>query len=277
MKTALILVVKGMLVGVANIIPGVSGGTIALLTGTYSQLTTAIASFSRLKPQEWKTHLPFLVPFMIGGGLGIFGFAKALSALYARYPEQVNFFFLGIVAASLPALLKTLDTKPKVSYWLLFLLGFAITLFFGILEKTSIELALAESTMRSLSLGYALKLFASGIIAATTMIIPGISGSFMLLLLGEYHNILGFVKEFYIVGLALVALGALTGLLGGAKILSKLLSRHLNSTLMFICGLILASLYILYPGITLTWQSLIPDVLLLTLGFYITLRFSKIH
>ena len=270
------LVLKGAGIGMANVIPGVSGGTVALLLGIYNELTEAVGNFLTASwKQKWQ-YLLFLIPLAIGGAAAILVFARILEWLYTAYPQQVGFFFLGLVAAGFPALLKNLDEKPGKTGWLLFALAFAGTLALGIMDRQTVRADAAQAVLPSLSAAYAVKLFVSGLLAAASMVVPGISGSFVMLLLSEYHNIIGFINAMNLPVLGIFALGAIAGLVAVARLINMLLNRFKEPTMMAILGLVLASLYVIWPGITWSILPLTADLLLFAAGGFIVWRFARV-
>lgn len=275
LKKAVVLGVKGACIGAANVIPGVSGGTIALLLGIYHELAEAVGC---LLGASWKKRLEyarFLVPVFSGAGLSILIFSHGVVWLYERFPEQLGFFFLGLVAASLPALLRELKGRPRARSWLLFSLGFALTLGLGIMDRLLPASEAAGGTLPALSPVYAAKLFVSGAAAAAAMVAPGISGSFLLMLMGEYYHILGFINAMALPTLFVFGSGVLVGLVVAAKLVSALLSRYFEATMMCIVGLVLASLYVVWPGLTVAPLPLTMNLLAFCLGAALVLGFSR--
>ncbi len=277
------VVFKGVLIGMANVIPGLSGGTVALLTGLYSHLTEAVGNFFLVSWKKRWSYLRFLSFVVAGAIVGIWLFAKMLTRLYESYPEPVGFFFLGLVAATLPALLKDLPREERASKrgWVLFLIGFLITFSLGFI-KQKMGVAGEEEGFSSLftpitTVRDGLFLFFVGVVASATMIIPGISGAFILLLLGVYYRILAFVDQYYLLGIFVVGLGAVVGIVLFAKILNFLLVRYQTLSVFFITGLIVASLSILYPGITVTVKSIVVDFLALSAGGFLVFRFAHLR
>lgn len=275
LKKALALGVKGACIGVANVIPGVSGGTVALLLGIYHELAEAVGG---MLGAGWKKRLEyarFLLPVFLGAGLSILIFSRGVEWLYERFPEQLGFFFLGLVAASLPALLRELKGRPRAGSWLLFGLGFALTLGLGLMDRLLPAAEAAGGALPALSPAYAAKLFASGAAAAAAMVAPGISGSFLLMLMGEYYHILGFINAMALPALLVFGTGVVVGLVGAARLISALLSRYFEATMMCIVGLVVASLYVVWPGLTAAPLPLAMDLLAFCLGAALVLGFSK--
>ncbi len=239
---------KGIAMGSADVVPGVSGGTIALLVGIYDEL---IASISHAGSREllqifrrgglaryWeKVHGGFLVALILGVGTAIFSLAKLIGHLLDTYPEYVWSFFFGLILASI------LFVGREVGRWgvpqvLVLLLGVAA----GWYISTASPLAAGGA---SSFLGY----FAAGAVAICAMVLPGISGSFILLLLGKYRAILGAIHSLDFAVLLPVALGAVLGLLSFARLLSWLLSRWRSTTMATLTGFIIGAIVRVWP-----WQ-----------------------
>ena len=133
------------------------------------------------------------------------------------------------------------------------------------------------STGYNLNLAYSIKLILAGALAGGAMVIPGISGSLLLVMIGEYYNILGFVNNRVILPILFVGVGAVIGIVGFAKIIDKLLKNHRDNTLYFIIGLIIASLIEIWPGFTLTSTNGILNIITLSLGVYVVQLMKKLE
>lgn len=239
---------KGMAIGVANIIPGVSGGTIALILGIYSKLTEAVGEFLTNKEKRF-SYFKFLFQIGLGAGLGIVLFAKVVKYLYDVYPQSTNFFFLGLIVASVPLIIKTGNNmKISVKKSVFFGLGFFIVLFFIIINKNMDHSIINKGLDLNINMFYLGKLFICGAIAAGAMIIPGISGSFLLILLGEYYNILEFINNGKIIPLVIMGIGMIFGIFIFSKLIDFLLKKYTGITFYFILGLVLASIIEIWPG-----------------------------
>ncbi len=270
-------IVSGALIGIANIIPGVSGGTVALLLGVYEKLTESIGDFITSSREKKIKIFKFLFQISIGVIIGILAFAKIIDLLYKNYKEGTSFLFLGLIIGSLPLVLTYRDNEKINKYgklWFLFglllMISFIFLQSFYSNEKTS-------NDIYQLTIGYIIKLIFSGALAGGAMVIPGISGSLLLVMLGEYYNILGFINNQMIIPIAFVGIGALIGIVGFAKIINKLLKAYRDNTLYFIIGLIVASLVEIWPGFTLTLSKGITNIIIFLLGIYIVKLMKKLE
>ncbi len=237
-------VVKGIAMGAANVIPGVSGGTIALITGIFERLIDALKSFDitalRLllkgKFKEFAEHIDlyFLIALFTGVGIAIISLARLFEFLFKNYPVYIWAFFFGLVLASVYYVAKTVK-KWSLSAVISFLAGAAIALTITFLKPGT-----EDSSF--------LYLLLCGVVAICSMILPGLSGSFVLLLMGNYKLVMvDAVNEMNLQVLLPVAIGAVGGLLLFSHFLSWLLKKYHNQTIATLAGFILGSLGILWP------------------------------
>ena len=243
----LMVALKGFLMGAANVIPGVSGGTIAFLTGIYQELIESIKAiggknlgllFKGKFAQFWKAiNGNFLLALAIGILLSIFSLAKLMTHVLEVYPIQTWAFFFGLVLVSTVYMIRQLK-DIKLTGWLAMAVGIAC----------GVALCLVAPSQTGNSLPF---IFICGAIAMCTMILPGISGSFVLVLLGKYAYMLEAVGNLDIVVLAVFLLGAIIGLLAFSHAFSWLLKKAYNGTMMFLSGLMLGSLVKVWPWKTL--------------------------
>lgn len=239
MKEKIKYVFYGIIMGIANVIPGVSGGTMAIILNFYDRLMESIT----FNLKVIKKNISFLVPLGIGLVIGILGLSKVMNVLLSDYPTQTYFAFIGIIIGSLPLIwskAKRSDKKIQASSWiaLIITLAIMISLAFFSSDKDA-----APIKYTSFSIEACIMCFISMTIGASTMIIPGISGSMMLLIMGMYGTVFGFViSDLYIPLLIPTALGAVVGLFGGAKLITILLNKYEQLTYMAILGLLVGSM-----------------------------------
>jgi putative membrane protein len=232
------LIWKGALFGVANIIPGVSGGTLAVITGVYDQFMEAIGHFVK----HWK----FLFFYMIGAGIGIVGGSFSLETLFERWPAPTLFCFMGFILGGLPLLWKrsTLSLKGSKSWIIGFLISFTLVVLMRfLLNPTETE------PMRDVNLSVAIAIFLSGAAAASAMVVPGISGSFLLLLFGMYTTYVTAITEMNFIIIIVAGLGIVAGLLVTARVITFFLERFHKGTYGVILGLVCGSVIALWPGV----------------------------
>jgi len=236
------LAIKGFLIGIAETMPGVSGGTLALILGIYKELIESISSFGnsslkllmtlRLKDFALKVNLDFLLPIIIGMVLGGYIFSFVILFFLENYPFFLKALFSGLMIGSL-IFGSIKPNKRNKSFYYGFLCSFFVFTLYGssLLEFSDI------------TLGY---IFLSGFIAVCALILPGISGSFILLILGVYSFIIRAVNELDFLVLAVFFLGCLTGLLIFVRVIRSLYNRNENGVIGLFSGLILFSIPILW-------------------------------
>lgn len=251
MKNALMLYIKGMAMGAVDVVPGFSGGTVALIVGIYDKLLQSFASIpvafmhfirGRIKDAWSSCNASFLLVLILGILTSIFTLARAISYLMEAHPVLLWAFFFGLVLVSVYLV------GREVAVWTLgrlalFVLGLALALW--VTMAAPMQLVATPMT-----------LFFAGAIAISAMILPGISGSFILVLLGLYPVVLGAVKNLDFATLAIFSAGCLLGLMSFSRVLSWLLQHARDITLAFLTGVMLGSLSKVWPWKqTLTWQT----------------------
>ena len=239
-------IIAGIAVGIANVIPGVSGGTIAVVFGAYSDLIGAASLDIKTIKANFKIYL-----CLFGGmGLGALLFARLFRLVYERFPVQTNFFFVGLIVGSIFIIFDLVREKEKESsftkvskiVWFFIGLSIMLTLYF-------FKGAAASSTaaIETLSLGNFILLFLIGFAGAAAMVIPGISGSFLLLILGAYYTVIKAITDFNIPVLIPIGLGVLTGFILSARLIGFLMEKFPKITYAFILGLVLGSVRHMLP------------------------------
>ena len=244
---------RGAAMGTADLVPGVSGGTVALITGIYPRILGAVTSVDaaaiRLLFQgQWSglwRHVDgaFLLPLMLGIASAIFGLAGTLKVLLETQPLFVWSFFCGLVLVSSLSLIRTEITRLTPTIVTMALLGVVAMLVLGLGPGVSFP---------QHSAGF----FVAGLFGICAMILPGISGSFILLLLGMYGPIITAVADREAVPLLIFAAGCGFGLLSFSRFLSFVLSRARSATLALLVGFLLGSLVILWP-----WQEVLQTTI----------------
>ncbi|MFI3284471.1 MAG: DUF368 domain-containing protein [Erysipelotrichaceae bacterium] len=268
-------VLFGLLMGVANVIPGVSGGTMAIILNFYDRLMESIT----LNFKVIKKNLGFLIPLGIGVAIGIVGLSKIMGYLLSNYATQTYSGFIGVVLGSLPLIYhKAKGSKHRVSTvsWIPFLITFGIMVVLSMMGGTESS---NEILFTTLSVKSFVVIFICMAIATVTMIIPGISGSLILIIMGMYETIyVQVIGNFDIPLLIPAGLGAVFGILGGAKLISFLLAKYQQFTYMAILGLLVGSLVELYmnSGLVFTFNAtLISSLIAGVILFVVIYWFSK--
>lgn len=237
------LVARGLAMGAADVVPGVSGGTIAFITGIYEELIDTIGGvnfklLSTLRKEGLKAFWSqlngnFLVALFLGIGISIASLAKLITYLLDNYPILVWSFFFGLVTASI------LLVGKQVKKW-----NFASVFAFVLGSGIAYWITILPPMQQADASWY---IFISGMIAICAMILPGISGSFILLLLGSYQTVLTAIKEVDLIKIATFGLGCIIGLLSFSKFLKWLFSKYENFTVAVLAGFLLGSLNKIWP------------------------------
>ena len=241
----LTLLLKGVCMGAADVIPGVSGGTMALILGIYQKLIDAIKSFdlawlkglSRLDARIILTrpHFGFLIPLCTGIAFSLFFFTRVVSlpVLLQAHPEPIYGLFFGLIFGSILILLEELRQGGPINY---LVLSAGVAAGFVVFNMVPVETPEA---------GWFI--FLSGMLAICAMILPGISGSFILLMLKKYTYVFNAIGYLQFSVLVPFALGAATGLVLFSRFLSYLLHEHYRGTMLVITGILVASLWVIWP------------------------------
>mgnify|MGYP000420078718 CR=1 FL=1 len=237
---------SGVFMGAADIVPGVSGGTIAFILGVYERLISALSGVNKESIQLLlKADIKGLWRHFDGTFLAVLGFgiltslallSGAISYALEFYPRYLSSFFLGLILASAALLSKDVPQFQK-HHGVMMLLGVGFGVFIALLSPSNIDAT-------------PLMVIVSGMIAICAMLLPGISGSFILLMLGMYGPVLLAVKSLQLDILSLFALGALLGLLSFSKFLKYLMTYFKEVTISFLIGVMLGSVLKIWPWVT---------------------------
>jgi len=243
LRTFIILAVKGFLMGAANVIPGVSGGTMALILGIYEELINAIRSINlkfvrlvtqlNIKEALSSVSWPFLLPIGLGVLLATLSLAEILSWLLDRYPVIVWSFFFGLIVSSV------ITVSRVIKQWRILTI---VAIVVGTITAYGLFGVIPVSTPNAPWF-----IFVSGFIAICAMILPGISGAYILVLLGKYHYILKALNNKDFFTLFIIGAGALVGLISFAQILGWLLKKYHDLTMAILIGLMCGSLRKIWP------------------------------
>lgn len=257
--------IKGAAVGGSLLIPGVSGGTMAMILGVYDTLIHSVSTFF----QNTKENLLFLLTFSGGAALGIFLFARPLLYLVETFRLPVMYFFMGAVAGGIPMILRKARISGITPAVILYpLLGILIVLLMDLLPA-----GLLSMDGRA-DMSHMLLLAAAGVVTAVALVLPGISVSYMLLMLGMYEDTMYAITEFYLPYLLPLGLGGLLGVILTTKILERALKNHTTGTYLIILGFVLGAVGKVFPGLP-EGIGLILCPLLFAVGFILLWRLSS--
>ena len=264
----LLLILKGMIIGIANIIPGVSGGTLMITLGIYQDVINTISHFF----QNFKKNLKFILLIGIGMVLSILVLSKIISVCLDKYPFPTTFFFIGLIIGGIPLLWKKVKASSyKFSNWLIFIITFSLIMVFTFLKNNELSVSFSDMNFS----GYVM-LVIIGIISAATMVIPGISGSFVLMLLGYYEPIINTIRDLTnmsllshnLIILIPFGIGIIIGIIGVSKLIEWLFNKYPIKTYYGVLGFVIASIIsIIKPLLsssTSIFQLIISIILVIT-------------
>lgn len=227
---------RGMVIGVAEIIPGVSGGTMAVLMNIYDESITAV---SRLKNQFKKSAL-FLLPLGLGMGVSILLLSRVIKSLLATYPMQMNALFLGLVVGIIPLLWRKATAQKVVKINIAPLVIMLVIMLWTTWMSFSSG-TIANAVITTMDTGTFIRFLSIGFLAAVCLILPGISGSMIMVIFGIYDSVITAISSFNVVMLVPVAVGVLLGIAFGSKVLAYFLRYFPQPTYFAICGLVIGS------------------------------------
>ncbi len=236
----------GIAVGIANIIPGVSGGTMLVIFDLFEKLTDAVSDVFKRKTDTRKESIIFILKVLLGTGLGIVAFAKILGFTLEHLEAETVFWFMGLILFSVPLVVNK-ELKNEKFNVVFFLIGVVII---GVLEFFNLKGMTNTVTESNSPLEY-LTLSGLGVVGGISMIFPGISGSMVMLVLGKYEMIRSYIDQIttldinVFIKLGVFGIGALIGVVVSSKLLSSLLKKHKGKTVSLILGFIIASALIL--------------------------------
>ena len=279
MKKNIILVIKGMIIGLANVIPGVSGGTLMITLGIYEQVIDTISHIRT----NLKNNLKFIIPLVIGIGLSLLLFSKIIGMSLEHFPLATTLFFLGLIIGGIPLLIKNINKNKdakKISNYVIAFISFAFIILFAMLKSGS------DVNLSNVSFLNMIILFMVGIIASATMVIPGISGSFVLMLLGYYKPIIDTVRGLTnfnllfhnVLILGIFGIGVLLGIVLVSKLIELLLHKFETKTYYAVLGFVLAScIAIIKPLFYINFSILemLIGIVLFLIGYVFAYRISR--
>ncbi len=265
--------IAGVVFGLANVIPGVSGGTMAVVFGVYERLINLIANLRA----KWRSELPFILAFGAGAGVGILAFGKLMKWILQNHAAEANAFFIGVILGSIPILVgfafKKTNGRAGKSKWVFnagniipLIVTFAIMIPMALAgDGSEAKSAAAAVEVTGFSLLNTLLYVIYGVIAVATMIIPGISGSFVMLLIGFYGTIIAAVADLNLLVLIPFAIGCVIGLFTVAKLIKWLLRKYPRPSYSAILGFVLGSILCIFPG----WRAMLAfwPILMVVVGF----------
>lgn len=257
----LIHIIKGVVIGIATLVPGVSGGTMAIILGVYDDIIHSISSFFK----DIKNNLIFLGTVGIGAVIGLLAFSRLmeLALLYFKFP--MVYLFIGVIIGGIPVLFKKASAEAiKAKDWIFFTIGLAIILIMSLYNGTIVNLANSTGVLQFVFL------FFAGIIIAVALILPGLSTSFMLLAIGLYEITLNAITTRNLSYLIPLGLGAAAGILGTTRALENCMKNKPKQTYLLILGFVTGSIadIVLETGLP-TGLNIILSIATLILGIVV--------
>lgn len=258
------IMLKGMIIGGTMLVPGVSGGTMAMILGIYDELIGSVSSFMKHKGESFR----FLLLFTAGGSLGMFLFSHPILYLIERFTMPALFFFMGAVAGGVPFIFRKAELKRFSWRGTLYIAaGIAIVITVSAIPVNGSDTEMAGDMKSSLFLA------AAGIAAAAALVLPGISVSYLLLIMGLYDETMAAISQVYTPFLIPLATGLVLGIIMTSKLLERAMLRFPQPAYLMILGFVLGSLEEVFPGLPRGGD--IPLCLLtFSVGALAILRFS---
>ncbi|HCX9389863.1 DUF368 domain-containing protein [Staphylococcus aureus] len=270
-------ILKGFAMGTSDLVPGVSGGTIALLLGIYNQF---IASISGIFSRRFWPSFTFLIPIIIGMLLAMGSLSNLFNYLLSQHHIPTMFFFGGLIIGIVPYLLKISNYKTSFTtkHYMMIIAGIAILIVITLMNNGDKH---AGETL-TLSTGLIIKYFIAGMCASSAMLLPGISGSFMLLVFGVYGTVMLAISEFVKLNFAglpillAVGFGVLAGFIISSKIIQYFLTHHKLMTFALIIGFVVGSLFAVFPGLPTNIVMWFVSLVVFIIGFIVSLTLGRI-
>ncbi|HCY7255546.1 TPA: DUF368 domain-containing protein [Staphylococcus aureus] len=270
-------ILKGFAMGTSDLVPGVSGGTIALLLGIYNQF---IASISGIFSRRFWPSFTFLIPIIIGMLLAMGSLSNLFNYLLSQHHIPTMFFFGGLIIGTVPYLLKISNYKTSFTtkHYMMVIAGIAILIVITLMNNGDKH---AGETL-TLSTSLIIKYFIAGMCASSAMLLPGISGSFMLLVFGVYGTVMLAISEVVKLNFAglpillAVGFGVLAGFIISSKIIQYFLTHHKLMTFALIIGFVVGSLFAVFPGLPTNIVMWFVSLVVFIIGFIVSLTLGRI-
>ncbi|HDF6266989.1 TPA: DUF368 domain-containing protein [Staphylococcus aureus] len=270
-------ILKGFAMGTSDLVPGVSGGTIALLLGIYNQF---IASISGIFSRRFWPSFTFLIPIIIGMLLAMGSLSNLFNYLLSQHHIPTMFFFGGLIIGIVPYLLKISNYKTSFTtkHYMMVIAGIAILIVITLMNNGDKH---AGETL-TLSTSLIIKYFIAGMCASSAMLLPGISGSFMLLVFGVYGTVMLAISEVVKLNFAglpillAVGFGVLAGFIISSKIIQYFLTHHKLMTFALIIGFVVGSLFAVFPGLPNNIVMWFVSLVVFIIGFIVSLTLGRI-
>lgn len=262
-------VVKGIIIGAGAILPGISSGVFCVIFGIYEKLINSILNLKN----DFKKNFFFLLPYVLGGAIGVFLFGNVLNYFFQSFPVPTKSLFLGFILGSIPTLLK--KANSNTGFRLHYLVYLAFTFVIGILSiqlEKVLPAFIGTSIIRNDLFYYVL----SGFFMSAGIVIPGVSSTVILMTFGVYSSYLEAISTLNFLVLIPLGVGVLMGCFILLKFIRWCFQKHYCETFYCIIGFVLGSVFVLNPGYSFNVQSFL-SILLLLFGFLIGLKLEKLE
>ena len=298
-------IIIGIIIGISNIVPGVSAGTMFVILGIFKKLIdqvglcldevkTMVKNITKFKEKNggiravgimfkniFMSQKTFLIPIAIGMIFAIYFVAKLFSILNLEQILYRNYIFLGLILGGIPALFKELKKgtdianikKRKISIYIFMIIGFAMMFVLYLLKVNGI--GLRKIGYEELSITMALPLFLVGAVAAASMVIPGISGSMVVLILGYYELMTVSISKLNMIFIIPFAIGILVGIMAILKLIKYLLDKHYTRTYSCIVGFVIGSLLMVFPGLPVGVMGYVITIVCIAIGIMLSYMVEK--
>ena len=252
--------IYGASLGATLLAPGLSVATLALVLGIYEKLLGSISDFFSSK---WKSTLPFLIPFGFGAFIAVIATSRLFSWAIDHYPHQLAFLFLGFIIGAIPLLLKTSKAKEnfKTRHIIPLIVVATLVACMTFLHPTQDAYAITQ-----LDAATVIRLLIAGALAATAMLLPGLSAALILLLVGAYATLTQAISDFNLPVVGITLIGMLIGLIISSKGIKHLLEHYTTLTYAISIGMVIGSVVVVFPGLPETALGILKSVLTFAVG-----------
>lgn len=258
LKNLIILFLKGIFIGGSMTVPGVSGGSIAIIFGIYNSLIDAVADFFKHKLKS----AILLLTVGLGGVVGILILSRPISSLLKTNPYETSFFFFGAVIGSLPMLFKRAEFKINIKDFAFVIMGLFIVVALDLLPRLN-------------SINNTFVFIIAGFVGSIALILPGVSLSYFLLVLGVYESVINAINDFNLGVLIPFFISMVLGSFCFSKLISNALNKHPKFSFLSIIGFLLGSLTLLFPGIP-PINNVLPSIFSFLVGAYVIYLIGKV-
>ncbi|OQB16060.1 MAG: hypothetical protein BWY15_00189 [Firmicutes bacterium ADurb.Bin193] len=254
--------VKGVIIGIGAVAPGVSGGSLAVIFGIYDKITALLSNIFSLR-KNFKQNFIFFAPLALGGAMGVLIFSNIISYLFSHYENEVTYLFIGLISGTFLSVFRQANEHGfKKTYLIPFIISIALTFILTIIDRDS------SDAVRRIGSGFFANTFYGAVLGFGT-IIPGISASFILMYLGAYEIVMNGIKTLDLSLLIPAGIGFCLSIAAFARLIDLLFKKFYGYTYYTVLGFVIGSVVPIFPGFAFSIEY-IPCVLLFIGGFILT-------